>query len=116
VSADSDAYRWSRNGERQGREPGAPNKPGTRGHGGPWTREPARPRAERASIRDRDRDGEGGGGPLALAETGDGDQAKVVCRPPGSPSRRAGGSAHRAIWRINDFGGCQTPRSSNDHA
>jgi hypothetical protein len=31
-------------------------------------------------------------------------------------ARRSGGSVRRVIWRMNDFGGCQTLRSSNDQA
>jgi len=44
------------------------------------------------------------------------DQAEVVSRSLWPRPRRSDGSARWAIWRISDFGGCQTPRSSKDHA
>src|SRR5262249_6750111 len=43
-------------------------------------------------------------------------QARVLSRSSRPPPPPSGGSAPRASWRMNDFGGCQTPRSSTDQA
>ena len=44
------------------------------------------------------------------------DAANAVIATNGVQARRWGGSARRVTSRMNDFGGCQTLRSSNDHA